>query len=106
MAYAWAVGLGADEGAALLKRLGLADAAVDYAVESGAFAHAFQLAQGAAKDKLPEVHLKYAMFLEDEGRFAEAEQEFENAGGCAQRDNCEQCQCCTAIADIADILSV
>ena len=28
------------------------------------------------KDKLPDIHLKYAMFLEDEGKFSEAEAEF------------------------------
>lgn len=32
------------------------------------------MCRSQAKHKLPEVHLKYAMFLEDEGRFAEAEQ--------------------------------
>jgi intraflagellar transport protein 172 len=31
------------------------------------------------KQKLPDVHLKHAMFLEDEGRFKEAEEEFINA---------------------------
>lgn len=31
------------------------------------------------KQKLPEVHLKHAMYLEDEGRFKEAEDEFINA---------------------------
>jgi hypothetical protein len=81
VAYAWAVELGGSEGAVLLQRLGLADGAVEYAMEVGAFAHAFQLAEGAAKEKLSDVHLKYAMFLEDAGRFAEAEQEFLNAGG-------------------------
>ena len=30
---------------------------------------AFELTRAGAKAKLPEVHLKYAMFLEDEGRF-------------------------------------
>jgi len=34
------------------------------------------------KGKLPEVHLKYAMYLEDEGRFKEAEEEFVKAGTC------------------------
>mgnify|MGYP001991813177 CR=1 FL=1 len=38
--------------------------------------HAFSLAQNSKKEKLPEVHLKYAMYLEDEGRFNEAEGEF------------------------------
>ena len=31
------------------------------------------------KNKLPEIHLKHAMYLEDEGRFAEAEAEFVKA---------------------------
>ena len=53
--------------------------AIDYATESGAFAQAFELTRAGAKQKLPEVHLKYAMFLEDEGRFAEAEAEFISA---------------------------
>ncbi len=40
---------------------------------------AFQLARTSMKTKLPEVHLKHAMYLEDEGRFKEAEEEFVNA---------------------------
>ena len=55
---------------------GLIDQAIDYATESGAFEHAFALAQNSKKEKLPEVHLKYAMYLEDEGRFEEAEKAF------------------------------
>lgn len=31
------------------------------------------------KEKLPDVHLKHAMYLEDEGKFMEAEQEFVKA---------------------------
>ena len=53
--------------------------AIDYATESGAFEHAFALSLASKKEKLPEVHLKYAMYLEDEGRFEEAEQEFVKA---------------------------
>jgi intraflagellar transport protein 172 len=80
VAYAWAISLSQEEAASLLRRLNLAEAVVDYAVEAGAFPHAFQLAQVVAKAKLPDVHLKYAMFLEDSGRFQEAEGEFLNAG--------------------------
>ena len=77
VAYAWAVSLGGDAGAALLQKFGLLEAAIDFAMESGAFAHAFELTRaGQLKAKLPEVHLKYAMWLEDEGRFKEAEAEF------------------------------
>ena len=42
--------------------------AVDYAAESGAFAHAFEMCKGPnAQHKLLDVHLKYAMWFEDEG---------------------------------------
>jgi intraflagellar transport protein 172 len=80
VAYAWATSLNEDEAAALLRRLNLGEGVVDYAMEIGAFSHAFQLAQLAAKQRLPDVHLKYAMFLEDSGRFVEAEAEFVAAG--------------------------
>lgn len=45
-----------------------------------AFEFAFDLSRTAMKSKLPDIHLKYAMFLEDEGKFSEAEQEFIKAG--------------------------
>jgi hypothetical protein len=81
--YAWATSLSEDEAGALLRRLGsLAEGVVDHAAEVGAFAQAFQLAQLGAKGRLPEVHLKFAMFLEDSGRFQEAEGEFVSAGAC------------------------
>jgi intraflagellar transport protein 172 len=70
------VALGGEQGAKLLTKFGLIEQAIDYATESGAFEHAFALAQNSKREKLPEVHLKYAMYLEDEGRFAEAEKEF------------------------------
>ena len=76
VSYAWAVSLGGEAGAKLLTKFGLIEQAIDYATESGAFEHAFALAQNSKKEKLPEVHLKYAMYLEDEGRFPEAEKEF------------------------------
>lgn len=76
VAYAWAVSLGGEAGAKLLTKFGLVEQAIDYATESGSFDHAFQLANASKKEKLPEVHLKYAMYLEDEGRFDEAEKAF------------------------------
>ncbi|GAB9470746.1 hypothetical protein Gpo141_00007983 [Globisporangium polare] len=80
VAYAWAMDLGGEQGAKLLARLGLVEPAIDYAIESGAFEHAFELAKNCASKKLPEVHLKHALFLEDEERFKEAEEEFIKAG--------------------------
>jgi len=55
---------------------GLVSEAIAYAMETSNFDHAFALAKSNMKDKLPEVHLKYALLLEDEGRFKEAEAEF------------------------------
>lgn len=80
VAYAWAISLGSTDGPQLLKKLGLVDHAIDYAMDSCAFPHAFDIARACAQHKLPEIHLKYAMYLEDEGHFKEAEEEFINAG--------------------------
>ncbi|GBF87714.1 intraflagellar transport protein [Raphidocelis subcapitata] len=82
VAYEWAVSMPPEEGGALLRRLGLGDAAVEAAVEAAAFDHALQLAQAraAAPHRLAEVRLKRAMFLEDSRRFADAEGEFVAAG--------------------------
>ncbi|XP_024359090.2 intraflagellar transport protein 172 isoform X4 [Physcomitrium patens] len=80
VAYAWAVSLGGDTGAQLLVKLGLVEQAIEYAMEAGAFEHAFDLCCVSLNHKLPEVQLKYAMFLEDEGRFRDAEDAFIKVG--------------------------
>ena len=79
VAYAWALALGGDQGAKLLTKLGLIEPAIDYAIESGAFDHAFELARSSCASKLPEIHLKHALYLEDEERYKDAEAEFINA---------------------------
>ena len=62
---------------AMLRKMGLVEYAIDYAVESADFEHAFQLAQQSGNAaRLPDIHLKHAMFLEDEGQFADAERAF------------------------------
>ena len=66
VAYAWAMHLSGEQGAKLLTKLGLIEQAIDYSVETGDFEHAFGLARNSLKSKLPEVHLKHALFLEDE----------------------------------------
>ncbi|ESP05446.1 hypothetical protein LOTGIDRAFT_228027 [Lottia gigantea] len=76
VAYLWAKSLGGDSAVKLLNKYGLLEAAVEYATENCAFEFAFDLARMAMKEKMPEIHLKYAMFLEDEGKCAEAEAEF------------------------------
>lgn len=50
---------------------GLIEPAIEYATESGAFDHALELAQACCPAKLPGIHLKHALFLEDEERFKE-----------------------------------
>lgn len=72
--------LGSTDGPQLLKKLGLVEHAIDYAIDSSAFPHAFDIARLCAQHKLSEIHLKYAMYLEDEGHFKEAEEEFIHAG--------------------------
>ena len=74
VALAWAVSIEPKQGTQLLTKLGLLDAVIEYALESGAFAQAFQLCQAPpAQHKMPDCHLKYAMFLEDEGELSAAE---------------------------------
>jgi len=40
------------------------------------FEFAFELARLGMKSQLPEIHCKYAMALEDDGKFRQAEDEF------------------------------
>ncbi|GFY01521.1 intraflagellar transport protein 172 homolog [Trichonephila clavipes] len=79
IAYLWAKSIGGDSAVKLLNKFGLLESAIDYAAENCAFDFAFELARTAMKHKLPDIHLKYAMFLEDEGKFREAEIEFIHA---------------------------
>ena len=63
----------------LLSKFGILEAGIDYACESYQFEFAFELARTAMKDKVEEIHYKYAMALEDDGKFKEAEQHFVKA---------------------------
>ncbi|KAF5402479.1 Intraflagellar transport protein [Paragonimus heterotremus] len=80
VAYLWAKQLGGESAVRLLTRIGLLDTAIDYAIEHCAFDLAFDLTRLACPDRVNEVHSKFAMFLEDDGKFAEAEVEFVKAG--------------------------
>lgn len=68
--------MGTEKGTQFLLKNGLIEAAIDFEANQSRFDEAFRLANNHAKYKLPEVHLKYALFLEDESRFKEAEEEF------------------------------
>ncbi|KAJ3205663.1 hypothetical protein HDU82_005043 [Entophlyctis luteolus] len=64
VAYLWARSLGGESAVKLLSKFGLLEAAIDFATENAAFDFAFEL----------------TMFLEDEGKFKEAESAFILAG--------------------------
>lgn len=68
--------VGVVEGAKYLTKQGLVEAAIEHATENGAFDMAFELAQHSMPKKMPEIYLKHALFLEDDERFREAEEEF------------------------------
>ncbi|TPX62114.1 hypothetical protein PhCBS80983_g00643 [Powellomyces hirtus] len=76
VAYLWARSLGGESAVKLLSKFNLLDAAIEFATENGAFDFAFELSRFADKYKLADVHYKHAMYLEDEGKFKEAEQAF------------------------------
>uniref|UniRef100_A0A4W5KBN0 Intraflagellar transport protein 172 homolog n=1 Tax=Hucho hucho TaxID=62062 RepID=A0A4W5KBN0_9TELE len=80
VAYLWAKSLGGEAAVKLLNKFGLLETAIDFAADNCAFDFAFELARLSTKNKIPEIHLKNAMMLEDEGKFAEAESEFIKAG--------------------------
>merc|ERR1719456_305842 len=71
---------GAEAGAQLLAKHGLVESAIDYAIEHSNFQHAFELANHSAKHKIPDIHLKKALALEDDEQFKLAEEEFLKAG--------------------------
>ncbi|XP_030200601.1 intraflagellar transport protein 172 homolog [Gadus morhua] len=80
VAYLWARSLGGEAAVKLLNKFSLTDYAIDFASDNCSFDFAFELARLANKQKVPEIHLKHAMYLEDEGKFQEAESEFIKAG--------------------------
>lgn len=68
--------MGPEKGTQFLLKNGLIEAAIDFEANQEKFEQAFSLANSHAKYKLPEVHLKFALHLEDENRLKEAEEEF------------------------------
>ncbi|RWS19258.1 intraflagellar transport protein 172-like protein, partial [Leptotrombidium deliense] len=84
VAFLWAKSLNHVESAVkLLSRFGLLHQVIDYAVECNAFEFARGLVSNSGlemKHKMNEVNLKHALWLEDEGRFDEAEKLFVEAG--------------------------
>jgi len=61
-------------------RLNYLEPCLQLACETNLFEWALEIAKHGTMDQKKEVHYRYAMALEDEGRFAEAEKEFIQAG--------------------------
>ncbi|KAM4521459.1 intraflagellar transport protein 172 homolog isoform 2-T2 [Odontesthes bonariensis] len=80
VAYLWAKSLGGEAAVKLLNKFGLLEYAIESAAINFSFDFAFDLTRLSCKEKIPQIHLKYAMYLEDEGKFPEAEVEFIKAG--------------------------
>lgn len=74
--YLWAKSLGGDSAVRLLNRLSLLESCISNACDTYQFDFAFELARIGMKSKLEEVHYKYALVLEDNGQFSEAEKQF------------------------------
>ncbi|GAB5360467.1 hypothetical protein AAMO2058_000630500 [Amorphochlora amoebiformis] len=75
-AYFFAISVGGEAGIEFLRKRGLGELAVQYAVDSNMFTEAFLIAEKFCKEKLTDVHYQYALALEDEGHFERAEEEF------------------------------
>jgi len=80
VAYLWARSLSPESAVKLLNKFGLLDAAIDFATDNGAFDFAFELGRFTDKDKISDIHFKHALYLEDEGKYDEAESKFIMAG--------------------------
>ena len=76
VAFLWAKGIGGEAGVKLLTKFGILEQGIDYACESYQFEFAFELAKIGMKEKIEDIHYKYAMALEDEGKFKDAELQF------------------------------
>lgn len=76
----WARTLAPELGARLLMRLNYLDPCLQLACEANLFEWALEVSKYGTMDQKKEVHYRYAMALEDEGRFTEAEKEFVQAG--------------------------
>jgi intraflagellar transport protein 172 len=76
IAKKWVNNLPKDQATKMLMSMGLVEAAIDIEVDKKDFDNAFDIANKHAKYRVPYVHLKYAMFLEDEKRYHDAEEHY------------------------------
>ncbi|MFH4973753.1 hypothetical protein AB6A40_000462 [Gnathostoma spinigerum] len=78
--FLWAKSMGGDSAVKLLQKFNLLDESIDFACDNGAFDFAFELCRLGAKSRLPSVHLKLALQLEEEGQLENAEKHYLEAG--------------------------
>jgi len=76
IAKKWVVNLSKDQAIKMLLSMNLGEAAIDILSDSKDFEAAFKLAEQFERYKIPDVHLKYAMELEDEKDFLRAEEHY------------------------------
>ena len=60
----------------LFSKLGLAEQAIDVALQQNDYDLAFKTAEDYAPNKIKDIRCRFAMKLEEEGRFALAEKQF------------------------------
>ncbi|KAI3379117.1 hypothetical protein SNEBB_011462 [Seison nebaliae] len=81
VAYAWAKSLpNADSAARMLNKRNMLRDIIEYSIEKGNHDFAFSLANIAAKDQLPTLHLAYAKLLESQNDLKNAEKHYIDAG--------------------------
>ena len=76
LSYMYAAHVGEIMGVKVLVKLNLLETAIDFAAENGALEHAFQLAHASCPTKIVDLHYRYALKLENEQLYIEAEEEF------------------------------
>jgi intraflagellar transport protein 172 len=76
LAKKWVANLSKDQAIKMLLSMSLGEAAIDILCDSKDFEDAFKLAEQYERYKIPYVHLKYAMELEDEKDFLRAEEHY------------------------------
>lgn len=65
-----------EAGAQLLYKYELYEETITFSLDRDLFDFAFRIAQDNCPEKIPEVHRAYAYFLEEEGKFSEAEDQY------------------------------
>ncbi|XP_059491021.1 intraflagellar transport protein 172 homolog [Neocloeon triangulifer] len=80
IAFLWAMELGGQAAVKLLDRLALLDFAIEHACDNYQFEFAFDLSRQAQPAKMSDIHYKYALALEDDGKFQDAEEHFIKSG--------------------------